>query len=86
MSCPLWHCLTHNMFDDRVQMYLQELPRAVATLTQVAVAQRRLSTFLGTSMCLLSCLDGPTWSDWHESLSVLSLDCLQSSTQTLSTL
>ena len=49
MSCPLWHCLTHNMFDDRVQMYLQELPRAVATLTQVAVAQRRLSTFLGKS-------------------------------------
>ena len=42
------------MFDDRVQMYLQELPRAVATLTQVAVAQRRLSTFLGTRLCLLS--------------------------------
>ena len=32
-----------------MQMYLQELPRAVATLTQVAVAQRRLSEFLDKS-------------------------------------
>jgi hypothetical protein len=32
-----------------MQMYLQELPRAVATLTQVAVAQKRLSGFLDKS-------------------------------------
>jgi ATP-binding cassette subfamily C (CFTR/MRP) protein 1 len=32
-----------------MQMYLQELPRAVATLTQVVVAQRRLSDFLSKS-------------------------------------
>eukprot|EP01051_Picozoa_sp_SAG22_P002271 SAG22_NODE_100_length_20558_cov_10.189305_6_plen_336_part_00 len=32
-----------------MQMYLQELPRAVATLTQVAVAQRRLNDFLSKS-------------------------------------
>ena len=32
-----------------MQMYLQELPRAVATLTQVVVAQNRLSEFLDKS-------------------------------------
>ena len=37
-----------------MQMYLQELPRAVATLTQVAVAQRRLSEFLNKSELVTS--------------------------------